>query len=123
MSDTVRLLKGFKAGTKNDPRDVAAIADALRVTGHLPRPAGVAALPSEAAVGGALRSFQDREGLVVDGLARPGGQTERHLAQMADREKGKRFRVHICRPQRNRRQKATIPPVVGAVGCQEKLMV
>ena len=36
--------------------------------------------------GGALESFQDREGLVVDGIARPGGQTERHLSHMADRE-------------------------------------
>jgi len=89
MSDTLRLRKSFKAGTKNDPRDVARIADALRVTGFLPRQKGgglAGAAPSEAAVGGALRSFQDREGLVVDGIARPGGQTEGHLSRMADRE-------------------------------------
>jgi len=51
----------------SDPRDVAKIADALRVTGFLPRPAGggpAGAEPSEAAVDGALRSFQDREGPV-----------------------------------------------------------
>ena len=89
MKDALRLRESFKAGTKNDPRDVTKITEALRVTGFLPRPAGggpAGAAPSEAAVGGALRSFQDREGLVVDGLARPGGQTERHLAHMVERE-------------------------------------
>ncbi len=91
MKDPLRLRKSFKAGTKNDSRDVEKVTEALRVTGFLPRQKSGAPAPSEAAVGGAavggaLRSFQDREGLVVDGLARPGGQTERHLSHMVERQ-------------------------------------
>ena len=53
MKDPLRLRKSFKAGTKNDSRDVEKVTEALRVTGFLPRQKSGAPAPSEAAVGGA----------------------------------------------------------------------
>ena len=47
-------------------------------------PAG-GVVPSEAEVGDALRAFQDREGLVVDGYAAPRGPTEGELRKAVDR--------------------------------------
>ncbi len=66
------------------------ITEALRATGFLPHPvgggpAGGGAAPSEAEVGAALRAFQDREGLAVDGRASPRGPTESELSKAVDR--------------------------------------
>ena len=94
MRDPLILRKSFMAGTKNDPRDVETITEALRATGFLPRPAG-GVVPSEAEMGDALRSFQDREGLVVDGYAAPRGPTEGEL-----RKAGKRAAELAARPKR-----------------------
>ena len=99
MRDPLILRKSFMAGTKNDPRDVEAITEALRATGFLPRPAGGGpaggVVPSEAEVGEALRAFQDREGLVVDGYAAPRGPTESER-----RKAGKRAAELAARPKR-----------------------
>lgn len=84
MRGPLILRKSFMAGTKYRPRDVETITEALRATGFLPHPAGVGpagggVVSSEAEVGDALRAFQDRKRLVLDGYAAPRGPTESEL--------------------------------------------
>ena len=85
MEKLLTLRRGFAAGEKNDPRDMETITEALRATGFLKRPTSGGKPPAQAEVGRALRAFQDREGLVVDGRAAPLGPTERHLSNAVQR--------------------------------------
>ena len=85
MKKPLTLRRGFAASRGSGPRDVETVTEALRATGILPRPRRGARAPSPAELDRARRRFQDREGLVVDGLARPGGPTERHLSHMVER--------------------------------------
>ena len=85
MEKLLTLRRGFAAGEKNDPRDMETITEALRATGFLKRPTSGGKPPAQAEVGRALRDFQDREGLVVDGRAAPLGPTERHLSNAVQR--------------------------------------
>ena len=85
MEKLLTLRRGFAVGEKNDPRDMETITEALRATGFLKRPTSGGKPPAQAEVGRALRDFQDREGLVVDGRAAPLGPTERHLSNAVQR--------------------------------------
>jgi murein L,D-transpeptidase YcbB/YkuD len=67
----------------------------LRITGFLPRPRQGAAAPSAADLDGALRRFQDREGMKVDGIAAPRRETEAEL-----RKAIRRRAVLAARPPR-----------------------
>lgn len=82
MYDTLHLKSGVGRGQENDETDVAAMDNSLRKVGAYSPPPEYADGPqryiTEPAVD-ALELFQEQNGLKIDGLALPGGPTERAI--------------------------------------------
>ena len=95
------LVHGIGPGERNDKDDLAGFGRGLeratRLDPWLPHAWPMAAFPEAhtsdgymPGFGGALRGFQIDAGLYPDGVARPGGPTERALAAALDPDRGGR---------------------------------
>ena len=80
-SNDFRVKKTIGSSWSVDEDDVVKIKSALKKTGDYKAPDwGVTGYPDQDMFDG-LKSFQKREGLQVDGVMKPGGPTEKRLAQ------------------------------------------
>ncbi len=80
-SDDFRVKKTIGSSWNVDEDDVVKTKTALKKTGDYKAPDwGVTGYPDQDMFDG-LKSFQKREGLQVDGVMKPGGPTEKRLAQ------------------------------------------
>lgn len=83
--DDFRVKKTIGSSWNVDEEDVVKTKTALKKTGDYKMPEwGVTGYPDQNMFDG-LKSFQKREGLQVDGVMKPGGPTEKRLAQKMKR--------------------------------------
>lgn len=95
MSNPYKLKQPIGPGYNMDPDDVREIKTALVGTGHYKPPEfGITEIPDNQMLD-AIRGYQKDNNLKVDGVMRPGGETENSIAAMG-RWKSKRYKCIVC---------------------------
>ena len=94
MSKDYKLKRSVGPGYESDPDDVWLLKQALHGEGLYTEPShGMTPYPDNDLFA-AIKKFQSREGLRVDGVAKPGGETEQHLQKQL--QAAAVFRCIIC---------------------------
>lgn len=84
MSTPYRLKKTISSSHNTDPDDVWATKQNFKITGHYSEPShGITPYPDQQLIN-SIKKFQQENHLRVDGVMRPGGETENALLDRDD---------------------------------------